>query len=183
MQTPRVPRTKAEAATTATSRPLPQAEWATLRRLLQVYQDRDTESAEIRARLVQWVTFVSPWLMGCNIVSALLLAATLPVQVAPWLRWTWCGAICALCLVGLAGWLRHRRKVPTRVSPSVVRKAMVHAGVLAVLWAALPWPVFGSGTPAEQILIAGVMLGFVAGGGFVLTPLAPAAIVFTGIIG
>ena len=183
MQTPRVPRTKAEAATTAASRPLPQAEWATLRRLLQVYQDRDTESAEIRARLVQWVTFVSPWLMGCNIVSALLLAATLPVQVAPWLRWTWCGAICALCLVGLAGWLRHRRKVPTRVSPSVVRKAMVHAGVLAVLWAALPWPVFGSGTPAEQILIAGVMLGFVAGGGFVLTPLAPAAIVFTGIIG
>ena len=45
----RVPRSSAE-ATTSTPRSLPQAEWATWRRLVQVYQDRDTESAEIRAR-------------------------------------------------------------------------------------------------------------------------------------
>jgi len=182
MPRPRVPRPQPE-STSSTPRPLPQAEWATWRRLAQVYQDRDTESAEIRARLVQWVTFVSPWLMGCNMLSAVLLAWTLPVAVAPWLHWTWCGAICALCLFGLANWWRHRRKVPTRVSPTVVRKAMLHAGVLAALWAALPWPVFADGAPSAQILIAGVMLGLVAGGGFVLTPLAPAAIVFTTIIG
>ena len=98
----RVPRSKAE-ATTQTPSPLPQAEWATWRRLVQVYQGRDTESAEIRARLVQWVTFVSPWLMGVNILSAGLLAWALPAQVASWLRWSWCGAICALCVLGLAG--------------------------------------------------------------------------------
>jgi len=177
-----VSRSPAE-ATSSTPRPLPQADWATWRRLVQVYQDRDTESAEIRARLVQWVTFVSPWLMACNALSAVLLAWALPVAVAPWLHWAWCGSICALCLFGLANWWRHRRKVPTRVSPVVVRKAMLHAGVLAALWAALPWPVFADGAPSAQILIAGVMLGLVAGGGFVLTPLAPAAIVFTGIIG
>ena len=178
----RVPRSKAE-TTTQTPSPLPQAEWATWRRLVQIYQGRDTESAEIRARLVQWVTFVSPWLMGCNILSALLLAWTLPVQVAPWLRWSWCGAICALCVLGLAGWLRHRRKVPTRVGTGIVLKSMAHAGMLSALWATLPWPVFSNGSPSAQILIAGMMLGLVAGGGFVLTPLAPAAIVFTVIIG
>jgi diguanylate cyclase (GGDEF)-like protein len=170
-------------ATSHAPGPLPSAEWSTWRRLVQVYLSRDTESAEIRARLVQWVTFVSPWLMGANIVSSLLLALTLPVAVAPGLRWSWCGAICALCAMGLAGWLRHRRKVPTRVSPSVVRKAMLHAGLLAALWAALPWTIFPNGTAPVQILIAGVMLGFVAGGGFVLTPLAPAALVFAAIIG
>ena len=162
---------------------LPSAEWATWRRLVQVYLGRDTESAEIRARLVQWVTFVSPWLMGVNIVSAVLLALTLPVAVAPWLRWSWCGLLCAMCALGLVGWLRHRRKIPTRVSPKVVRKSMLHAGVLASLWATLPWTIFPSGSPSAQILIAGVMLGMVAGGGFVLTPLAPAAVVFTAIIG
>jgi diguanylate cyclase (GGDEF)-like protein len=150
---------------------------------VQVYQDRDTESAEIRARLVQWVTLVSPWMLGVNTVSSVLLALMLPVPVAPWLRWTWCGAICGLCLLGLAGWLRHRRKVPTRVGPSVVRKSMVHSGVLAALWSTLPWAVFPDGAPSAQILIAGVMLGMVAGGGFVLTPLAPAAVVYTVIIG
>jgi diguanylate cyclase (GGDEF)-like protein len=150
---------------------------------MQVYRDRDTESAEIRARLVQWVTFVSPWLMASNIVSALLLARTLPADVAPWIRWTWCGLICALGALGLAGWWRHRLKVPTRVSPGVVRKSMLHAGLLAALWAALPWAIFSHGSPSDQMLIAGVMLGMVAGGGFVLTPLAPAAIVFSVIIG
>ena len=170
-------------ATSQTPSPLPQAEWATWRRLVQVYQGRDTESAEIRARLVQWVTFVSPWLMVANIVSAVLLACTLPAAVAPWMRWTWCGLICALCALGLLGWLRHRHKVPTRVSPGVVRKSMVHAGVLSALWAALPWAVFAHSSAPAEILIAGMMLGLVAGGGFVLTPLAPAAIVFTVIIG
>ena len=170
-------------ATSPTPSPLPSAEWATWRRLVQVYLSRDTESAEIRARLVQWVTFVSPWLMGANIVSAVLLARTLPAEVAPWMRWTWCGLICALGGLGLMAWLRHRHKVPTRVSPRVVHKSVWQAGLLAALWAALPWAIFGHGSPPAQILIAGVMLGLVAGGGFVLTPLAPAAIVFTVIIG
>jgi diguanylate cyclase (GGDEF)-like protein len=129
------------------------------------------------------VTFVSPWLMGANVVSAVLLASTLPVVVAPWLRWSWCGLICALCAIGLAGWWRHRNKVPTRVSPRVVHKSMWQAGLLAALWAALPWAVFARGSAPAEILIAGVMLGLVAGGGFVLTPLAPAAIVFIVIIG
>ncbi len=169
--------------TSPTPSPLPQAEWATWRRLVQVYLGRDTESAEIRARLVQWVTFVSPWLMALNMSSAVLLALTLPADVAPWVRWTWCGLVCAMCVLGLAGWLRHRRKVPTRVSPAVVRKSAFHAGVLSALWAMLPWVAFAHGSTSAQILIAGVMLGLVAGGGFVLTPLAPAAIVFTVIIG
>ena len=170
-------------ATTPTPSPLPSAEWATWRRLVQVYLSRDTESAEIRARLVQWVTFVSPWLMIANIVSAVLLARMLPADVAPWLRWSWCGLICALAGLGLSGWLRHRRKVPTRVSPRVVHKSMWQAGLLAALWAALPWVILGHGSATAQILIVGVMLGQVAGGGFVLTPLAPAGVVFTGIIG
>ena len=171
------------AAKLPTPGPLRLAEWATWRRLVQVYHDQDAESAEIRARLVQWVTFVSPWLMGVNILSAVLLAWTLPTRVAPWLRWTWCGLICAMCVLGFAGWLRHRRKVPTRVSPGVVRKSVLHAGVLSALWATLPWAVMPHGSASEQVLIAGVMLGLVAGGGFVLTPLAPAAIVFSAIIG
>jgi diguanylate cyclase (GGDEF)-like protein len=171
------------AATSQASSPLPQAEWATFGRLLQVYQGLDTESAEIRARLVQWVTFISPWLMGLNILSAVSLALTLPALVAPWLRWSWCGLVCALCGLGLLGWWRHRHKTPTRVSPAVVHKAVLHAGVLAALWATLPWTVFPDGPPLAQLLIGGVMLGMVAGGAFVLAPLAPAAAVYTVVIG
>ncbi|MFL6698534.1 MAG: putative bifunctional diguanylate cyclase/phosphodiesterase [Vitreoscilla sp.] len=171
------------AATSQVTSPLPQAEWATFGRLVQVYRGLDTESAEIRARLVQWVTFVSPWLMAFNILGAVSLALTLPTLVPAWLRWSWCGLICAMCALVLAGWLRHRHKTPTRVSPGVVLKSALHAGALAALWATLPWTVFPDGSPLAQLLIVGVMLGMVAGGGFVLSPLAPAAVVYTVIIG
>jgi diguanylate cyclase (GGDEF)-like protein len=166
-----------------TSSPPPLADWATWGRLVRVYLGRDAESAEIRARLVQWVALVSPWMMGVNIVSAVLLAAMLPVALPPALRWGWCALVCALCVFGLAGWLRHRRRRPARVSPRAVHKATVHAAGLSALWAGLPWTIFPHGAPSAQILIAGVMLGLVAGGGFVLTPLAPAAVAFAAVIG
>ena len=170
-------------ATPQAPSPLAQADWATFSRLVQVYQGLDTESAEIRARLVQWVTFVSPWLMVLNFSSAVSLALMLPASVAPWLRWSWCGLVCAMCTLGLAAWVRHRDKTPTRVSPVVVRKSVINAGVLGALWAAVPWAVFPDGSPLAQLLIAGVMTGMVAGGGFVLAPLAPAAVVYTVLIG
>jgi hypothetical protein len=130
---------------------------------VQVYLGHDNESAEIRARLVQWTAFMTPWLMTANVVSAVLLAGTLAVEVP--------------------SWLRHRRQVPTRVSPAAVHRSALQAGLLASLWAALPWALFPGGSPPTQLLIVSVMLGMVAGGGFVLTPLVPAAIVFTVIIG
>jgi diguanylate cyclase (GGDEF)-like protein len=170
-------------ATSSTPTPLPAAEWATWRRLAQVYLGRDTESAEIRARLVHWVTLVSPWLMVVNAAIAVLLALTLPAPFAPWMRWTWCALLCLMCALGFAGWLRYRRRPPTRVSPKVVRKSVLHAGVLALLWSVLPLTLFPSAMPSSQLLITGVIMGLVAGGGFVLSPLAPAAIVFTLIVG
>ena len=177
-----MPSSKPVASSQAPS-PLAQADWATFRRLVQVYQGLDTESAEIRARLVQWVTFISPWLMVFNITSAVSLALMLPAQIPPWLRWSWCGLVCAMCALGLAAWLRHRHKTPTRVSPAVVHKSVFHAAVLGALWGAVPWVVFPDGSPLAQLLIAGVMTGMVAGGGFVLSPLAPAAVVYTVLIG
>ncbi len=170
-------------ATSSTSPAPTAADWSSWRRLVQVYLGHDNESAEIRARLVQWTAFMTPWLMTANVVSAVLLAGTLAVEVPSWLRWSWCGLICALCARGLVSWLRHRRQVPTRVSPGAVHKSALQAGLLASLWAALPWALFPGGSPPTQLLIVSVMLGMVAGGGFVLTPLVPAAIVFTVIIG
>ena len=97
---PSVPQTPADAPSPTPS-PLPQAEWATWRRLVQVYLGRDTESAEIRARLVQWVTFVSPWLMGVNIVSARAAgAACCRRRSRPGCAGRGAALICALCAAG-----------------------------------------------------------------------------------
>jgi diguanylate cyclase (GGDEF)-like protein/PAS domain S-box-containing protein len=163
--------------------PVPMAEWATWRRLVRVYLGRGAESAEIRARLVQSVTLVSPWLMVANAASALILALTLALPVTTRLRWGWCGLVCALCLFGFVGWLRHRGKQPTRVGPRVVRRSALHAALLSSLWAVLPWAVFPHGAAAAQLLIAGLMIGLVAGGGFALCALAPAAIAFALVTG
>jgi diguanylate cyclase (GGDEF)-like protein len=148
-----------------------------------VYANRDAESAETRARLVQWVTALSPWLMLGNAAAALALAALLPLAVAPWLRWGWFGGILAITSAGLAAWLRHRGKPPTRVGPAVVRKSALHAGALGGLWALLPWALFPGGSAGAQLMVAGVMPAMIAGGGFALTPLAPAAIAYAVVIG
>jgi diguanylate cyclase (GGDEF)-like protein len=156
------------------------AAWA---RLLALYVGRDTESAEIRARLVQWVTSLTPWLMVVNVVAAVLMATRLPVALPAWLRWTWCGAICVLWMTSFASWLSHRDRAPTRLGPAVVRKSVLHATLLSALWGMLPWALFPTGNAAAQMMIAAVMPSIIAGGGFVLCPLAPAAIAFTLVIG
>jgi len=152
-------------------------------RLFGLYGGRDTESAEIRARLVAWVTSLTPWLMVVNVSAAVLLATRLPVTVAPWLRWSWVSAIALLWMLSFASWLRHRDRLPTRLGPAVVRKCVVHAGLLSFLWGLLPWTLFPHGAPVAQTLVAAVMPAIIAAGGFVLCPIAPAAVVFTFVIG
>jgi diguanylate cyclase (GGDEF)-like protein/PAS domain S-box-containing protein len=151
--------------------------------LFQAYSSRSVDSAEIRARLVQWVTMLTPYLVVVNVVASALLAAVLPAQVPTWMRWAWWGAICLVWMLALAGWLRHRRRPPTRLGPRVVRQATLHAGVLGALWAMLPWALFPIGNPAAQVTIAGVMTAMAAAGGFALYPIAPAAVVFVVIVG
>jgi diguanylate cyclase (GGDEF)-like protein len=151
--------------------------------LFQAYSSRDAESAEIRARLVQWVTMLTPYLVVVNAIASGLLAALLPAQVAPWMRWCWCAAICVIWMLPLAAWLRHRRRPLVRLGPRVVTHAALHAGLLGTLWALLPWALFPVGNAAAQVLIAGVMTSMVAAGGFALYPLAPAAVVFVLVVG
>jgi len=150
---------------------------------MRVYRSDDTESAEIRARLVRWVAMLTPWLAALNIGAALALASRLPAPIPDWLRWSWCGCVCALWAWGVRSWLIHRGRAPGRARPHVVQRSVVHAAVLAALWALLPWSQFPEGNRAAQVMIAGVMPSMVAGGGFVLAPIAPAAMAFALIIG
>jgi len=159
------------------------AEWASWRRLVQVYVGRDSDSAEIRARLVQWVTALTPWLLAINAVAAVLLAVQLRVPYGAQARTAWCGAICGMWLLGLRSWWRHRGRVPQRLGPSVVRKGMLHAAVMSSLWALLPWAVYPGGSHGSQLMVAGVMPSMIAGAGFVLNPIAPAALLFALVIG
>jgi diguanylate cyclase (GGDEF)-like protein/PAS domain S-box-containing protein len=179
---PSVP-SSANSTATSPSAAVPAAAATPWRRLVQVYRHRGTESAEIRARLVQWVTMLTPCLLVVNVVPAIFLAAFLPAAVEPWKRWAWCGAICLCWALAGFGWLRHRARLPSRLGPRVVRKSMVHAGILAVLWSLLPWSVFPQGQPSAQMMIAGIMISMIGGGGFVLYPLAPAAAIFVLTVG
>jgi diguanylate cyclase (GGDEF)-like protein len=169
--------------TPAPRRAAPSATAAAWARLFALYAGRDTESAEIRARLVAWVTALTPWLMVVNVSSAVLLATRLPVDVAAWMRWTWVAAIGLLWLMSFTSWLRHRNRIPARLGPAVVRRCVAHAGLLACLWGMLPWALFPHVRPVAQTMVAAVMPAIIAAGGFVLCPIAPAAAVFAFVIG
>ncbi|MET0382634.1 MAG: EAL domain-containing protein [Burkholderiaceae bacterium] len=178
-----MPHPPSSSTSPASSPPPPPSEWASWSRLLQVYRSRDADSAEIRARLVQWVAALTPGLMLGNIFSAVLLASTFRQEAPGWVRWTWCAAVGAACLAGMAGRLRRRVEAPTKAAPTVMRRSMLQAGVLSGLWALLPWTVFPHGAAPAQVLVSGMMPAMMAAGGFVLSPLAPAAVVFVLIIG
>src|SRR6185436_15401146 len=93
---------------------------STWRQLFRIYTGTDQESAEIRASLFQWMVLQTPHVGSANVAAAFVLAAILPADVEPWLRWSWFGAICVAWVPAFADWLRHRHRPPTQRRPTIV---------------------------------------------------------------
>jgi diguanylate cyclase (GGDEF)-like protein/PAS domain S-box-containing protein len=149
----------------------------------QAYRAEEPVAGAFRARQLQAVLRLTPLTLAANLLNVLLVAAAFWTTPQRTFVVAWGVAVCALVTRGLQVWLRSRHRVRQIASARALRRATLHAALLAVVWAMVPQVLFPGADGAHQLLVATITTGMMCAGGFALatTPLAGSA--FVGILG
>ncbi len=145
--------------------------------------DEDRARA-IRARQIQALLRMTPAAMLANVGNALLVCAAF-WTTAPrgWLL-GWAGLVLLVAWRGGLGWWRaHVRRSADGVSPRGIKRAELHATLLAMLWAVAPIALFADADPQQQLLLATLTTGMVCAGGFVLSSVPTAGTAYVLVLG
>jgi len=141
-------------------------------------------AGRVRFEQVQSILRMTPVMMGANIVIALLVGLaglTSPHRVALSI---WSALVISYALLGLRGWVAAQRRKSSKstVSARGVRRMTWQAGVLGLLWGALPiltMPKEQGFAGAMPMLVASVIAGMIGCGGFAMLTLPAAAIAYS----
>ncbi|PHY21185.1 bifunctional diguanylate cyclase/phosphodiesterase [Caulobacter sp. BP25] len=141
-------------------------------------------AGRVRMEQVQSILRMTPVMMGANIMIAILVALAGYGSPRADALIIWACLVVSYALLGLRGWVAsQRRRGPNKaVSARGVRRITWQAGLLGLLWAALPIMTM----PAEQgfkdsmpMMVASVIAGMIGCGGFALLTLPAAAIAYS----
>lgn len=141
------------------------------------YGDGSRAAAEWRGAHLSTLLRLTPFTMTANIGSCLLMLwafrASLPTGLI-----VWAALVTMLSALTIARWWPRRRQVITQASRRSVRRATLHAILLAALWAAMPVLWFAHATADQQITIAALVTGMLAAGSFLLGPIPLASLAY-----
>ena len=112
---------------------------------------------------------------GFNAVVLVTALSFRPLAATPFI---WLAAMSVyLARMAQRQYYRRGRSPPVTVSRGAIRRAIVHAALLGAIWGAAPLLFFDAGR-SDQLVVACVSIGMLAGGAFVLAALPEAAVVF-----
>jgi len=140
------------------------------------------QAAAFRARQLQAIVDVVPWIVLSNAVNALV---SLYFSIDVWPTWVAIGWFVAVVLVACAGlplWRATRQRPLQSVSVGTTSKVIAHGIVLAALWAMIPALAFLSASHAAQLFIVGMTTGMLCGGGFTLATIPRASNAYVGVL-
>ncbi len=142
-----------------------------------MYSDLSPEMALIRGAHLNAVSRLTPFAMVANIGNGVLVFWAFRERL-PLGLWAWWGALSLVSCLALLNWWRHRHQLREAASPRAVRRATLHATVLASVWALMPLIWFPDATLQQQLLIATLLTGMLSAGGFVLSSLPMASFAY-----
>lgn len=146
-----------------------------------MYDGDGPEAARLRGAHLSSVIRLTPPLMIANFGSgALTLWAFSPG--IPFGLWIWMAALCAVCGMAILNWARRRGRPVLSASPRSVRRATLHALLLASAWGVLPLLWFDGASIGEQLTLVALISGMLGAGAFVLSPLPYASLAWAGAI-
>ncbi len=152
------------------------------RSIFEIYRSNDAEAAEIRGRHVAAVVRLTPFMMAVNLINASLVLAAFGGVAAGTSLWAWAALLAAVASLSVHRWWRQRDRAPGVASPRAVRRATLHAAVLALIWAAVPLGWFADASAAQQLLVATLTTGMLSAGALALSPLPAASLVYIGVL-
>lgn len=154
--------------------------WA--RAYFQPYRAEEPLAGHFRSRQIQAVLRLTPLMMAANAVNGILILTTLWNPAHRWFLLGWYAALLLVITRALLAWRRGRHRNPgLPTSERVLRRAALHATVLAGVWAVVPIVLFHVSDGPHQLFIATMVTGMMCAGGFTLatTPLAGTLYVVT----
>ena len=139
----------------------------------------------LRARRLLAITGMTPMNAIAAMLNTALTLAVLWNLVEPWQAVLWAGSVVLLMAMAVQSWYGISRKpAPPQKAPArVENRAVIHAGLLALLWASPPLLLYDIASTEQQIFITAITSGLICAGGFALYTLPSASLTFVAILG
>jgi predicted signal transduction protein with EAL and GGDEF domain len=149
------------------------ARWRALGLEWQGFPAEHALAGSFRAEQLQAVLRLTPLTMLANLVNASLICITFWHSTHLWMLAGWMALVLLAVAQGVRAWKRGKSR-PT-ASTRALRRATLHAGVLALIWAAVPLALFHGADTSGQLLISTITAGMICAGGFALATVPIAA--------
>jgi diguanylate cyclase (GGDEF)-like protein len=144
-----------------------------LKSLLQPFPADHPLAGTLRAKQLQAVLRLTPLTVLANLLNGGLICIMFWHEEQRALLVVWFTLMAAVTSQGLRAW--WRRQARSTASRRALRRAVLHAAVLASLWAMIPLWLFGAASGPEQLLISVITTGMICAGGFALATVPVAA--------
>jgi len=138
----------------------------------------DRELSRIRARQIDAVTRHVPLTMSANLISVAIVLTLFWNTGSNVFLSLWALVIAAVALMAARAWVRSWHIAPKGASLHAVHRSTLQAVCLAAIWGALPLALFQKSTAADQMIIACLMTGMIAGGAFTLSTIPRAGLMY-----
>ena len=138
----------------------------------------DREMSRIRAQQIDAVTRHVPLTMSANLVSVAIVLALFWNTGSNVFLSLWALVIASVALLAARSWLHSRRMRPKGASLHAMHRSTLQAICLAAIWGALPLALLQKSTAADQMIIACLMTGMIAGGAFTLSTIPRAGLMY-----
>ena len=156
----------------------------TLKHTFALYEADAALAGQFRARQIQGVLRLTPLTMFANTLNAGIVAWTLRNTLNPALLLGWIVCILYAAGVGIEAWLKWKRTAaPNSASPRALNRAATHAGLLALLWSAVPVIMLPLGSREAQMMLMTITAGMLCAGGFALATVPKAALTYVSVLG
>jgi diguanylate cyclase (GGDEF)-like protein/PAS domain S-box-containing protein len=141
------------------------------------------DEGRIRAARIHAISRFSPLTMTANLVNMAVVVTIVRHEADSVVLAGWALTMLALVAFTTRAWFARRSHgVRPRASLRAIRRAAIHAAILAALWAIVPAVWFPVVSPEDQLVISCLVTGMICAGGFALATVPLAAYAYVGIL-
>lgn len=148
--------------------------------IAQMYSSNEHESALLRGAHLTSVVRVTPAMMFANVGAGACILLSFSPDIPTGL-WLWFGALTLLCALACWSWWRMPDTGLITASVRRVKRSTLHAAGLAGIWGVMIILWFPTGASLQQMTISTLVTGMIGAGGFVLSPLPRASVIYVGL--